>query len=104
MVRVDPATRVVKVFPLPKEFASANLNTAVFDKRGVLWFTGQNGVHGRVDPVTGKVDAWASPRGRGSYGIAVTPAGDIWYASLAGDYIGKVDLATGNVTVVDPPR
>ncbi len=104
IARVDAKTRAVTLFALPKEFSSANLNTLVFDKTGRVWFTGQNGVHGRVDPVTGKVDAWASPRGRGSYGIAVTPAGDIWYASLAGDYIGKVDLATGNVTVVDPPR
>jgi len=28
----------------------------------------------------------------------------VWFASLAGDYIGKVDTATGAVTVVDPPR
>jgi virginiamycin B lyase len=104
IARVDAKTKAVTLFALPKEFASANLNTLVFDKAGLVWFTGQNGVHGRVDPATGKVDAWASPRGRGSYGIAVTPSGDIWYASLAGDYIGKVDRATGSVSVVDPPR
>src|SRR5882757_5526462 len=34
MVRFDPATRAIKVFPLPKEFPRANLNTAVVDKRG----------------------------------------------------------------------
>ena len=62
IARVDPATRQVKLFPLPKEFAYANLNTATFDKKGILWFTGQSGVHGRVDPATGKVDAWKSPR------------------------------------------
>jgi len=55
------------------------------------------------DPATGKVDAWQSPRS-GSYGITSTPNGDVWFASLAGDYIGKVDTATGAVTVVDPPR
>jgi virginiamycin B lyase len=104
IARVDAKSKAVTLFRLPKEFTYANLNTAVFDKMGLLWYTGQSGVHGRVDPRTGKVDAWASPRGRGSYGITVTPAGDIWYASLAGDYIGKVDLASGNVTVVDPPR
>ena len=46
-----------------EEFPRANLNTAVVDKRGIVWFTGQNGVYGRVDPKTSKVDAWASPRG-----------------------------------------
>jgi virginiamycin B lyase len=28
----------------------------------------------------------------------------VWFASLAGDYIGKIDKGTGAVTVVDPPR
>src|SRR5262245_63994128 len=65
MVRFDPATRAIKVFPLPKELPRANPNTAVVDKRGIVWFTGQSGVYGRVDPKSGKVDAWASPRGRG---------------------------------------
>ncbi|HKA79816.1 MAG TPA: lyase [Xanthobacteraceae bacterium] len=104
IARVDAKTKAVTLFPLPKDFARANLNTLVFDKRGIVWYTGQNGVHGRVDPTTGKVDAWASPKGRGPYGITVTPAGDIWYASLAGDHIARVDLATGEATVVEPPR
>src|SRR5215467_11413006 len=62
IARDDPQTHAVKLFPLPREFANANLNTATFDKKGILWFTGQAGVHGRVDPATGKVDAWRSPR------------------------------------------
>jgi len=103
IVRVDPATHEVKKFPLPSDFPDANLNTETFDKKGRLWFTGQNGYHGRVDPATGKVDAWHSPR-RGSYGITTTPQGDVWFASLAGDFIGKIDTDTGAVTVVDPPR
>jgi virginiamycin B lyase len=104
IARVDPVTRAVKLFPLPKAFGYANLNTATFDSRGILWFTGQSGIHGRVDPATGKVDVWHSPRGHGSYGIAATPGGDVWFASLAGDYIGRIDPATGAVTVVDPPK
>src|SRR5262245_24514507 len=104
MVRVDPATKAVKVFPLPKDTPYANLNTPTIGKDGIVWFTGQNGYHGRVDPKSGKVDVWKSPRNTGPYGMTTTPAGDVWYASLAGDYIGKVDLSTGNVTVVDPPK
>src|SRR6266700_731879 len=103
IARVDPVTRKVKLFPLPREFANANLNTATFDKKGILWFTGQAGVHGRVDPETGKLQAWRSPR-PGSYGITSTPDGDVWFASLAGDFIGKIDTASGAVMVVDPPR
>ena len=103
IARVDPVTKAIKLFPLPRQFPDANLNTATFDKEGKLWFTGQSGVHGRVDPATGKVEAWASPR-PGSYGITTTPSGDVWFAALAGDYIGKIDRATGAVTLVEPPR
>ena len=33
-----------------------NLHTASFDKAGRLWFTGQSGWYGRVDPAIAKVD------------------------------------------------
>src|SRR5215471_9380031 len=58
IARVDARSRQVKLFPLPKDFPSANLNTMAFDRNGIAWFTGQGGVYGRVDPRTGKVDAW----------------------------------------------
>ena len=104
IVRFDPATHAVKVFPLPKDFADANLNTATFDRKGILWFTGQNGVYGRVDPASGKVEAWKAPKGVGPYGITTTPSGDVWYASLAGDHIAKIDTVSGDALVVPPPR
>jgi virginiamycin B lyase len=49
IARVDPATKAVKLFPLPADFANANLNTATFDRKGILWFTGQNGVYASLD-------------------------------------------------------
>jgi virginiamycin B lyase len=104
IVRVDPATKAVKLFPLPKEFPNANLNTATFDRKGILWFTGQNGVYGRVDPASGKVDAWKAPKGVGPYGITTTPNGDVWYASLAGDHIAKIDTVSGDALMVQPPK
>jgi virginiamycin B lyase len=91
IVRVDPDTSAVKVFKLPDSAPRANLNTAAFDRNGVLWFTGQSGYYGRVDTKTGKVDAWAAPRGYGPYGITVTPDGGIFYASLAGSHIARID-------------
>src|SRR5439155_24678627 len=62
-VRYDPQTKEVKVFPLPKEFPGANLNTAAFDQSGIYWFTGQSGVYGRLDPKTGKTEVWKAPKG-----------------------------------------
>jgi virginiamycin B lyase len=104
IVRVDPANKAVKLFPLPAEFRNANLNTATFDAKGILWFTGQSGMYGRVDPSTGKVDAWKAPKGVGPYGITTTPKGDVWYASLAGDHIAKIDTVSGDAMMVAPPR
>ena len=103
IVRVDPQTEEVKVFPLPAESGNANLNTAVFDTNGILWFTGQNGIYGQLDASTGDMQVFESPRGRGPYGITVTPDGLIYYASLAGSYVGRIDPQTGEATVLEPP-
>jgi len=103
IVAVDPKTEKVTRYPLPQGQGYANLNTATFDGQGVLWFTGQSGVYGRLDPATGKIEVFEAPRGRGPYGIDATPDGTVWYASLAGSYIGRVDGASGEVTAVDPP-
>jgi virginiamycin B lyase len=103
IVRVDPDTEEVKRFPLPEDRPRANLNTATFDKRGVLWFTGQSGVYGRLDPATGKVEVFDAPRGSGPYGITTTPDGAVYYASLAGSHIAAIDPETGAAKPIDPP-
>jgi virginiamycin B lyase len=103
IVRVDPATQAVKLFPLPEGTPYANLNTAAFDRAGVLWYTGQSGYYGSVNPKTGEVKVWDAPQGRGPYGIAATASGDIYYASLAGNHIARIDTATGRSTPIEPP-
>ena len=103
IVRVAPDSFEVEVFPLPRDRPNANLNTATFDHAGVLWFTGQNGIYGRLDPLTGAITVFDAPRGRGPYGIATAPDGDVYFASLAGSYVGRIDAETGEVTVLEPP-
>lgn len=103
IVRVDPATEEVRRFPLPAGTGHTNLNTAAFAPDGILWFTGQAGFHGRVDPRSAHVEVFRSPRGRGPYGITVTPAGEVYYASLAGNHIARVDRTTGEATPIEPP-
>ena len=103
IVRVDPRTRRVRRFPLPASSGDANLNTAVFDRRGILWFTGQSGIYGRLDPKVGRVRVFRAPRGEGPYGITTTPAGAVYYASLAGSYLGRIDTAGGTARVIQPP-
>src|SRR4029079_1476488 len=87
IVRVDAKTREVKLWPLPQGTRYTNLNTAIFDKAGIHWFTGQSGIYGRLDPRTGDMKVYDAPRGRGPYGIHATPDGTVYFASLAGSYV-----------------
>jgi virginiamycin B lyase len=103
IVRVDPATSGISTFALPPARANANLNTATFDRDGVLWFTGQSGIYGRLDPAAGTVEVFDAPRGTGPYGITTAPSGEVWYASLAGSHVARIDRATRRATIVEPP-
>jgi len=102
IVSVQPTTGVVTVYPLPADRPDANLNTAVFASDGMLWFTGQDGIYGSLDTGSGDMTVYDAPRGRGPYGITATPDGDVYYASLAGSYVGRIE-SDGAVTVLEPP-
>jgi virginiamycin B lyase len=108
IVRVHPETRELAVWPLSG--ANANLNTAAIDPDGVVWFTGQNGIVGRLDPATTPpetvLDPVPAPRGQGPYGIDVTPTGEVYFASLAGSYLGRIvpgDGGSFRIEEIDPP-
>ena len=102
VVSVEPGSLQVTVYPLPAERPDANLNTAAFDRDGVIWFTGQNGIYGSLDPATGTMTLFDAPRGQGPYGITSTPDGSVYLASLAGSYVGAVQ-PDGSLDVLEPP-
>ena len=103
IVRVAARSLRVRRFPLPRDRPGANLNTATFDRGGRLWFTGQSGVYGRLDPRSGRMRVFDAPRGPGPYGISTTRSGAVWYASLAGSHIARIDTRSGRARVVEPP-
>lgn len=103
IVRFDPRTERITVWKLPEDTGYANLNTGAFDGNGIHWFTGQNGIYGRLDPRTGEMRVFRDPDGRGPYGIAATPAGDVYYVSLAGSHLARIDRETGAATIIEPP-
>jgi virginiamycin B lyase len=103
IVRVDPRTEEIRLYPLPADTGYGNLNTATFDHNGTLWFTGQSGVYGRLDPQVGQIEVFQAPRGPGPYGISTTPNGTVYYSSLAGSYVARIELESGNSTVFEPP-
>ena len=103
IVRVDPADLSVESFPVDR--GESNLNTAVVAPDGAVYFTGQGGIVGRLDAGTGTMIIAEAPRGTGPYGITATPAGVVYFASLAGSYLGRIDVDgdTLRVTEYDPP-
>ena len=103
IVRVGWPDRAVRAFPLPQGAPHANLNTASFAPDGELWFTGQSGIVGHLVPKTGVVMVRDAPRGSGPYGICTTPGGEVWWCSLAGSFIARIDRRSGESTVVEPP-
>src|SRR6058998_2495125 len=58
LVRVDPRSDEVTRFPLPAGTANISMNTAAFGRDGTLWFTGQAGYYGRLDPASGRVEVF----------------------------------------------
>jgi virginiamycin B lyase len=103
IVRIAWPGRERRVFPLPDGTPFANLNTCAFDGDGDLWFTGQSGVIGKVAVKSGTVTLKDAPGGRGPYGICTTPGGEVWWCSLAGSFIARIDRRSGDSTVVESP-
>jgi virginiamycin B lyase len=103
IVRVNPETLSRKQFDLPATLGRTNIQTGVFDTAGVYWFTAHFGFYGRLDPKSEEMSIWNAPRGAGPKGITCTPNGDIWFCSIAGNYIAQIDRETGEARVVEPP-
>jgi virginiamycin B lyase len=103
IVRIAWPSRERRVFALPDGTPYANLNTCTFDGDGDLWFTGQSGVVGKVAVKSGNVTVKDAPRGRGPYGICSTPGGEVWWCSLAGSFIARIDRKSGESSVIEPP-
>ena len=99
IVKVDPLTLAVTAYKVPQP--AVGLNTGVV--AGTYhWFTGAAGWYGRTHLGTGRTDVWRAPRGNGPYGITATKDA-VYYASLAGHHVARVDPGDAAATVLDPP-
>jgi virginiamycin B lyase len=103
LVRVEPGSFQVTRYPMPAAAGDVSLHTAVFDHDGVLWFTGQRGFVGHMDPATRSIEVVPAPRGAGPYGITVTPSNDVYVASLQQSYLGRVNREPLSIRVLKPP-
>ena len=103
--RFNRSTKVITNYQL-KPFSIGlgygNLNTPTFDRDGILWITVQNGFYASLDPKTGAIQVYPAPGGFGPYGITTTPAGEVWYTSLAQAHIARINTITAKVDAVVP--
>jgi hypothetical protein len=58
----------------------------------------------RLDPKSGSMAVFDAPRGTGPYGIATAPEGQVFFASLAGNYLGRIDLKSGATATLGAAR
>ena len=87
------------MFPLPAQFPNANLNTGVFGEgRNLLVHRSERRLWPRRSEDRQRSTPGPRRKERGPYGIAATPSGDVWYVSLAGNYLAKVDPVSGAAT------
>ena len=100
MLRIDPTSRDVRSWPLPENAGYAELNAVTFDARGRLWFSGQTGIYGRLDPATGEIRLWDAPA---PASIVSAPSGRIAFLSTTDSFVGSVDPDNGTVERVVPP-
>ena len=93
--------RSVKPCFLPEGTPYANLNNCAFD--GDFRFTWQCGYVGKLAVKPGGGTVKESPRGCGPYSICAMPAGEVWWRSLAGSFIARIDRRNGDSVIVEPP-
>ncbi|MBP2684947.1 MAG: streptogramin lyase [Deltaproteobacteria bacterium] len=101
---MDPGSEKVSTYPLPKGRGDANLNTAAFDGQGNLWFTGQEGVYGRLDPrylaridtASGAATVIRPPTSRqGARRVWSDSKGRLWVSEWNAGQLGMYDPASG---------
>jgi virginiamycin B lyase len=106
IVRFDRTTQTFRTFPLGTVHGRPLGPEALqFDAKGFLWFTASvAGRIGRLNPATGRIQAWPVPAPApgipsAPYSLTVTPAGQVWFGLLSGGAVGHLDPATGHVTL-----
>ena len=102
IVRVDPESFEVTHIHCRKGSGYTNLNTAAFDARASSGSPASPASTAGWTPPLAHC-AYSTRRAAAPYGIASTPAGDIYYASLAGSHIARIDTATGEAQTIEPP-
>ena len=93
--KLDPRTGMITEYKMPDP-AARDPHTAVFDKKGTLWFTlQQSNMVGRLVPATGEIKLVTVARPNSKpYGIKLSSDGSLWVACNGSNCLLKVEPQT----------
>ena len=101
----DPETRA-SVWKIPSpDGGRLTPHGIIMDGRGYVYWTELRGDHiGELNPKTGEIKRYRLPTpGGGAHTLRADSRGGIWYSNFsAASKIGRLDLATGEVTEFEP--
>ena len=98
--RIDPATGLVKQFPLPTP--ESGPHGIIADHDGRIWYTGNRAaLIGRLDPATGGVTEYKmpDPAARDPHTLVFDARGMLWFTVQNGNFVGRLDPSSGAITL-----
>lgn len=105
IAKLNPRTGEITRYPMP-DSAARDPHTLVFDARGDMWFTVQNGNFvGHIERSAGKTHLIKVPTPRSRpYGIILDSKGRVWFNEFNTNKLGMVDPATMQLQEFMQPR
>ncbi len=103
---LDPTSGEFVRYDLEDGTGPHNLIVAGDRADAMVWYAGNLNSHiGCLDPQTGGIRKFMMPaaRARDPHTLIFDAAHDIWFTVQGGNYVGKLETGTGDVTLIDVP-
>lgn len=106
VANLQPETGEFNRYDLEPGTGPHNLIVAENDSGRTIWYAGNLKSHiGRLNPNTGTITKIMMPerKARDPHTLVFDSAGDIWFTVQGGNFVGKLDVMSGEVTLLQVP-
>jgi len=106
VANLQPETGEFNRFDLDAGTGPHNLIVAEDGSGSTVWYAGNLKAHiGQLDPDTGDIKKIMMPdeRARDPHTLVFDSVGDIWFTVQGGNFVGKLTVASGDVSLVPVP-
>ncbi len=103
---LHPETGQFNRYDLEPGTGPHNLIVADDGSRRTIWYAGNLNAHiGKLNPDTGRIDKIKMPdkKARDPHTLAFDSAGNIWFTVQGGNFVGKLTVESGEVTLMAVP-